>query len=566
MWATLHHIIPDINLIPIIQGIIFVLGSGILIYFISSSYFQQLKKALKNSREYQVINEKILSSSSDGIGFVDEFGIFIINNQSLLEILNIQKSNSDNGFSIEEIDDIEIRTILNKFLKGQLKTEYFSLELKTGTWIKLILSRIFDFGDKPIVLLQCINISDQVSQEKNLQEIAQKCLSIFQKVPFGILLVDEAGNVKYNNEVSLKLIGAIISELNDFSWLNALHKEDRSLFETEWESSLTSNSDFKIRCRFVISNNSIAWRDIYSTQIKQYDQNVRLITIRDISDQVLLEQKIQENSDELKSKVKIRTSEIEQKSKRLEDSQKALTYLLEDVNEFREELELTNDLLASANSELEAFSYSVSHDLRAPLRSINGFSQALIEDYKSILDETGLDFLNRIRNGAIKMGKLIDDMLILSKISRKELKMNKVSISNIAHDVLDELSESEPDRIIECNIEDEIVCRGDANLLRILMSNLLGNAWKFTSRVDKAQITIGKDNKGVVFVSDNGVGFDIRYSGKIFEPFQRIHSSNDYKGTGVGLAIVKRIIQRHHGKIWVKSHVGRGATFYFSIR
>ncbi len=565
LWAELNEMVHNITEIRLSKRFLFAAGSGIVIYFVAKYYFNQLERVLTNSNEYQVFSEKIISSSSDGIAFIDENGHIVMNNPSLLNFLNLKNNNSGDGFSVDQIDNKKIRTKIYTFLSAQLAGEQFFLDTEPGIWIKLFLERISDSGDKKMVLLRCINISEQVNKEITLEENEQKYLSIFQKVPFGILLVDDAGKVKYNNDMCLELIGGKPQGVSDFLWLNAIHPEDRNSFDAEWVRSMTANSDLKARCRFVVADKSVVWRDVYSTHIKQYDPNVRLVIIQDISEQVILEQKIQENSEELQIKVEKRTYEIEQKSKRLEDSQRALTNLLEDVNEFRDELTSTNDLLASANNELEAFSYSVSHDLRAPLRSINGFSQALMEDYAGNLDETGLDFLNRIRKGAIKMGNLIDDMLILSRIARKELKNDDVNITNIAQEVLNELSETDQLRKNDWNVEEGIVCKGDANLLRILLSNLLGNAWKFTAKAKKGQIIVGKKDQDVIFVKDNGIGFDIRYGDKIFEPFQRIHSTTEYKGTGIGLAIVKRIIQRHQGKIWVESQIDKGTTFYFEI-
>jgi len=224
--------------------------------------------------------------------------------------------------------------------------------------------------------------------------------------------------------------------------------------------------------------------------------------------------------------------------------------------------------LAAANKELEAFSYSVSHDLRAPLRSIDGFSQALLEDYHDKLDEEGIDYLRRVRNETQRMGQLIDDFLQLSRLTRVELNFEKVDLSSMAHDILIQHQRDNPSRKVKNIVEDNLSVKGDEKLLKIMFENMLGNAWKFTSKKSKATIEFGqvknKDEK-VFFIRDNGAGFDNNYADKLFIPFQRLHSDEEFDGTGIGLGIVQRIINRHGGRIWVESEVGKGATFYFTL-
>jgi signal transduction histidine kinase len=225
--------------------------------------------------------------------------------------------------------------------------------------------------------------------------------------------------------------------------------------------------------------------------------------------------------------------------------------------------------LEDLNKELEAFIYSVSHDLRAPLRSINGFSQAILEDYKERLDEQGRDYLNRIRAASQRMGQLIDDMLRLSRVTRVEMIIEKVNISEVAQVVAHELQKTEPERRVEFIIQKGISLKGDVNLLKIVLENLLDNAWKFTGKNPETRIEFGsmqRDGESVYFVRDNGAGFDMAYADKLFVPFQRLHSIAEFPGTGIGLAIVQRIVRRHGGNIWAEAEVGKGATFYFTIK
>lgn len=222
--------------------------------------------------------------------------------------------------------------------------------------------------------------------------------------------------------------------------------------------------------------------------------------------------------------------------------------------------------LEETNKELEAFTYSVSHDLRAPLRSIDGFSLALLEDYEDKLDATGVDYLQRVRKATQRMGVLIDALLKLSRQTRGAVEVEKTDLSIIVKNILDLYREKNPDRHVECDIEDNVICEADPRLMEVVIDNLLGNAWKFTRNEPVTKISFGAksmDGKTVYYLKDNGVGFDMQYSEKLFSEFQRLHTSEEFEGTGIGLATVRRIITRHHGKVWAESKPGEGAVFYF---
>jgi signal transduction histidine kinase len=233
-----------------------------------------------------------------------------------------------------------------------------------------------------------------------------------------------------------------------------------------------------------------------------------------------------------------------------------------------EETQRTNKELRAANKELEAFSYSVSHDLRTPLRSIDGFSQALLEDYADKLDATGQDHLQRVRRAAQRMAALIDDMLNLSRVTRCELNRETLDLSAIANLIAADLQEAEPGRQVEFVIEGGLSSEGDPQLLRVAMENLLRNSWKYTSGHPTARIEFGRseeNGKHSFFVRDDGAGFDPRYADRLFGAFQRLHTAKEFPGTGVGLATVQRIIHRHGGEIWAVGAVEKGATFYFTL-
>jgi light-regulated signal transduction histidine kinase (bacteriophytochrome) len=252
-------------------------------------------------------------------------------------------------------------------------------------------------------------------------------------------------------------------------------------------------------------------------------------------------------------------SEIQRQHAELEESRSTLEHRVE---------ERTREL-AVANKELEAFSYSVSHDLRAPLRAIDGFSKALIADYADRpLDQRGRHFLERVRAGTQKMSGLIDDMLHLARVTRSTLQRRDVDVTAAAKDVAAELTRRHPERRVQFRVESDLRAFADLHLLTIVFENLLGNAWKFTAQKDEAQIEIGKENASedtVFFVRDNGAGFDMAYANKLFGAFQRLHDDSEFEGTGIGLATVQRIINRHGGRIWAEAEEGKGASFYFTL-
>ena len=244
-------------------------------------------------------------------------------------------------------------------------------------------------------------------------------------------------------------------------------------------------------------------------------------------------------------------------------------HLEELVDERTKEVQEANTELAAVNKELEAFSYSVSHDLRAPLRSIDGFSQVLIEDYPDRLDEQGKDYLNRVRSASQRMAQLIDDMLNLSRVTCSEMKPETVDLSALAQTVVAEFKERQPERQVEFIITEGLVANGDQRLLGAMLENLLENAWKFTSTHPSARIEFGVtqvEGKETFFVCDDGVGFDMTYADKLFGAFQRLHALSEFPGTGIGLATVQRIIHRHGGRVWAEGEVEKGATFYFTLQ
>lgn len=249
----------------------------------------------------------------------------------------------------------------------------------------------------------------------------------------------------------------------------------------------------------------------------------------------------------------------------------ALKPLHDEIREHRrteDALALQTQSLARSNEELETFSYSIAHDLRAPLRAITSFSQILQQDAREKLDEEEQDYLRRIVNAGQRMSILIDDLLELARISRTRMRIEPVDLSALAQSFLEQQQHADPERKVSCVVAPGAVVNGDPQLLQLVMENLLGNAWKYSARTDHARIEFGSTSKGgqqVFYVRDNGIGFDMQFASKLFQPFQRLDNSPDFKGSGIGLANVRQIIERHGGSVWAEAESGQGATFYFTL-
>jgi len=315
-----------------------------------------------------------------------------------------------------------------------------------------------------------------------------------------------------------------------------LHEEDRAAVIARWEQTRAEKKMYVSEARYWhAASQSWHYCSTRGVPLLNEDGTIRewIGTITDIDAQKRAEFEIRQLNASLERRVEERTAELQ-----------------------------------TANKELESFCYSVSHDLRAPLRAIDGFSQALEEDYATLLDNSGRNYLQRVRNATKRMAQLIDDLLELSRVTRAEINRTDVDLSQLAAQVMEELQHGDRDRRVAWEICPGLRVHGDPRLLRVVLDNLLGNAWKFTKKQPLPKIEMGvilQDGKSVFYVRDNGAGFDMNYASKLFGAFQRLHSATDYEGTGVGLANVQRVIHRHGGRVWAEAKPGEGATFYFTL-
>jgi PAS domain S-box-containing protein len=363
------------------------------------------------------------------------------------------------------------------------------------------------------------NLEQKVAERSNaLAESEARQRSLVEALPQIVWFVNGDGSMKYLNHAWYAFTGRTPRHSLESEWLAALHPDDIEAVQQQWQVAAAHEGKYEGKCRIRAASG-------------RYGNFIYV-------------------------------------ARPMRSAEGAITHWV-GVHTDVTELERTQAALRQSNAELEAFSYTISHDLRAPLRTISGYGQILVEDYTDQLDEGARKTLSRMTRAAAKLSTMIEDLLTLMRLSRTEIQATQVDVSAIAAAIATKLEAAEPSRRVEWRVQKNLVLAGDLGLLRTALENLLANAWKFTGRTDGAVIEVGGERNPageiVVHVKDNGAGFDMAYVGKLFGVFQRLHTEAEFAGAGIGLAMVRRIVQRHGGRIWADSKIGEGATFYFTL-
>ncbi|MEZ5428444.1 MAG: PAS domain S-box protein [Pyrinomonadaceae bacterium] len=446
----------------------------------------------------------------------------------------LQYGYSEKEFLSMTIRDIRPEEEIPRLLENVRETEKrldrsgpWDHRKRDGTLIQVeISSHEMAFDGRKTRLVLANDITEQIKAQELLRAKTKQIEDILERINDGFITLDNDFNYTYVNRKIGEMVG---------------RDPDSLIGKNVWEEfpDAVGSETYKVFCRALSERQNQKNIDYYEPLDLWQENRVYStpegisVFIRDISEEKKAEQKITKLNEELEQKVIRRTAELE-----------------------------------AANRELETFSYSVSHDLRAPLRAIDGFSLALLEDYSEIIDPEGRHFLNRIRKASQKMAQLIEDLLKLSRVTRREIRRTEINLSQMAREIAQSLTQDQPQRKVNFQIQEDLLATADEGLLHIVLQNLIDNAWKFTSKKEIAEISFGavvSGKKVEYFVRDNGAGFSMKYADKLFGAFHRLHREEDFEGTGIGLATVQRIIQRHGGTIRPESKVGRGATFYFTI-
>jgi PAS domain S-box-containing protein len=490
-----------------------------------------LQSILKNEEKFR----SLFNASASTITISDLTGRFLEVNDTACKNLEYEREDLLN-LSIGDITSPGFEDKVDEIFNRLPELDCLSYEseyiAKSGRLIAVqVNAKAIEYNNAKAIL----SIAVDISERRRIEREKAKLLDVIEKSLNEIYIFDAlALKFVYANQGALKNIGYTMDEMSAMTPLDIKPEFTLNLFNEIIYPLLGKEKERQIFATVHRRKDGSTYPvEIFLQLIESGAERLFLAVVNDITERKAAERKIRELNEQLEQRVRDRTAQLE-----------------------------------SANKELEAFAYSVSHDLRAPLRGIDGWSLALFEDYQEQLDERARQYIERVRAETQRMGHLIDDLLQLSRVTRTDMKMAEVNLSELAETVVERLRKENPGRHLEINIHPDLNVRGDSHLLEIVLTNLFNNAFKFTGKQPMARIEFGKteiDGKPVCFIRDNGVGFDMAYSKNLFGAFQRMHKMSEFPGTGVGLATVQRIIHRHAGRIWADAKVDQGATFYFTI-
>ncbi len=497
---------------------------------------------LMSERRYR----ELLTDMSEGIGIADLDERIVFANQALADMLGFESPESLVGASLFDLvhpDELEGLLQQTQVRRQGVSSRYtIRMIARDGQTRNIRTSAVpsrNDAGEIDGTVAMLTDVTEQLRAEEALRESEVRFRSVFESTPVAMHLLELTDEGKLMlvdaNPAADKLMrsehaGMIGRTVDSIDWPSAAVLTKERVLQKYGETMQEGKTWFAEE-HLRKANGEIG----VALQVHSYRTSARTMvaSFLDVTERARAEDEVRKLNAELSQRVEERTAE-----------------------------------LAAANKELESFAYTVSHDLRAPLRTMNGFSKALIEDYSERLDETGLDYLRRIRAAATHMGSLIEDILGLSRVTRADMDRSPVDLTLLAQEVLTDLTSSAPERSVQISMSDALPAYCDRRLMKLALQNLLDNAWKFTRNTQDPRIEVGsmnQDGEVVFYVRDNGAGFDSRYQEKLFKPFQRLHSSEEFEGSGIGLATVQRIISRHGGRLWAESKINEGSTFYFTL-
>lgn len=534
-------------------------------------------------KESEIQIRLLLDSTAEGIIGIDENAVCTFCNNSAAHLLKFSAPDQLVGKNLHNIVHPE-KNIPEEHQPGECKiilavNSGKEIHVESEIWLRADKTTFYsEYYTYPLTerkenLAAVVTFWDVTESERITRELNQT-----KEYLENLITYANAPIIVWNKKLKIERFNRAFERLTGLKFNDVVNRKIDILFPEEKRNNYMQLIEATIEgerwetVEIEIQNMDGSIKNVLWNSANIYDDEKNLIATiaqgSDITGRKLAEQELIRMKEELESKVQRRTAELNEKVEKLDKSQMAMLYMVEDLNGVTEELKEERRKLELSNKELEAFSYSVSHDLRAPLRAIDGFSKFIVEDYSDKFDDEGKRLLKVIRENANKMDRLIADMLNLSRLSRSEINLTSVEMRALAEAMYLEIATQEEKELFEIDIKELPNIEADSTLMKQVWQNLIGNALKYSHKSEQKKIEIGSeelDNKIVYWIKDYGAGFNEKYISKIFGVFQRLHSEKEFEGTGVGLAIVQRILHRHGGEIWAKGEVNQGATFYFSL-